>query len=88
MSKGRVWNKGKHNGGKGGPLKGTINPREVTRSTNKQLPHQEEQSPTENVGEVVDSRVDRIGRMNRDNWVSRPVRVNNENARDESESDH
>jgi hypothetical protein len=84
MSKGRVWNKGKHNGGKGGPLKGKSSKVEAADKS-KQIAPPEEKSPTEAGGVVVESRIDRVGRMNRDHWVSRPARVTSEKPGNETE---
>lgn len=84
MSKGNVWNKGKHNGGKGGPLKGKINNVRAVSSESKQILPQEEKISTEAGGVVVESRIDRIGKMNRENWVSRPARVKSEKPGNES----
>jgi hypothetical protein len=68
MSKRSVWNKGKHNGGTGGPLGGKAN---KTPAPVKSDVYSEE----------VNNRIDRVERMNRENWVTRPARV----KRDEQE---
>jgi hypothetical protein len=68
VSKGRVWNKGKRNGG-GGPPKAD----KVTGS-----PQEVETTPTIKIN--VEHRTERIKPMNRDNWVSRPPRSSHEKA--------
>ena len=71
MSKGRVWNKGKRNGG-GGPVEGNKELAEAKARKNGVLP-QEEVSSDVNVETA--NPIDRVGRMNRENWVVRPTRV-------------
>ncbi|KRF11167.1 hypothetical protein [Paenibacillus sp. Soil787] len=69
MSKGRVWNKGKRNGG-GGPATGTGYKEKLAAAM------QVEGKPVE----VIDLKnpINQVQRMNRENWVERPVRVNRE----------
>lgn len=68
MSKGRVWNKGKRNGG-GGPAAGT-------GYKEKLATMQAEGKPAP----IIDLKnpINQVQRMNRENWVERPVRVNRE----------
>ncbi|MEC0167951.1 hypothetical protein [Paenibacillus graminis] len=63
MSKGRVWNKGKHNG-RGLSKKNT----EVPESGDQ---HQPDQAAEES----FIPRIDTVKPMNRSNWVTRPSRV-------------
>lgn len=65
MSKGRVWNRGKHDG-TGLSKKKPVN-QEATEST--------EAETTELSNELSNSRIDTVKPMNRANWVSRPKRV-------------
>ncbi len=65
MSKGRVWNRGKHDG-TGLSRKKTVD-QEVTETT--------EAATTEISNEIPNSRIDTVKPMNRENWVSRPKRV-------------
>ena len=65
MSKGRVWNRGKHDG-TGLSRKKTVD-QEVTETT--------EAETTEISNEIPNSRIDTVKPMNRENWVSRPKRV-------------
>ncbi|WP_261305592.1 hypothetical protein [Paenibacillus andongensis] len=69
MSKGRVWNKGKRNGG-GGPAPGTGYKEKLAAAM---------QAEGKSV-EVIDLKnpINQVQRMNRENWVERPVRVNRE----------
>ncbi|NRF96287.1 hypothetical protein HQN89_36665 [Paenibacillus frigoriresistens] len=69
MSKGRVWNKGKRNGG-GGPAPGTGYKEKLAAAM------QADGKPVE----VIDLKnpINQVQRMNRENWVERPVRVNRE----------
>ncbi|WNR46310.1 hypothetical protein [Paenibacillus roseipurpureus] len=64
MSKNRVWNKGKRNGG-GGPAPGTGYKEKLAAAQ------------TELQVEVIDAAnpINQIKRMNRENWVERPTRV-------------
>jgi hypothetical protein len=71
MSKGRVWNKGKRNGG-GGPAEGSKELAEAKANKKMQLQQQE----------MTANPIDRVARMNRENWVERPTRVKPE-TRDE-----
>ncbi|WP_379134275.1 hypothetical protein [Paenibacillus sp. sgz500958] len=67
MSKGRVWNKGKHNGGgfEGRRAQQQLNSPD---SANKESLNE---SNAEDAGNPINS----VKRMNRENWVSRPARV-------------
>ncbi len=71
MSKGRVWNKGKRNGGDG-PAEGSKELADAKTRKNGVLPQVEASADV-----VADEAnpIDRVGRMNRDNWVVRPARV-------------
>jgi hypothetical protein len=71
MSKGRVWNKGKRNGG-GGPAEGSKELAEAKANKKMELQQQE----------LTVNPIDRVARMNRKNWVERPTRVKPE-TRDE-----
>ncbi|NOU94290.1 hypothetical protein GC093_13825 [Paenibacillus sp. LMG 31456] len=72
MSKGRVWNKGKRNGG-GGPPGGSKS--KAAASTKENNLQQTGEAST--VSHIVDTDnpINRVGRMNRENWVVRPARV-------------
>ncbi|MDF9841431.1 MULTISPECIES: hypothetical protein [unclassified Paenibacillus] len=63
MSKNRVWNRGKHNGG---GLQKRQHPEAVSASS---------ETPDGSVQEPVNPRIDAVKPMNRSNWVSRPARV-------------
>jgi hypothetical protein len=69
MSKGRVWNKGKRNGG-GGPAPGTGYKEKTAAAA---------QAEGQSV-EIIDHKnpINQVQRMNRENWVERPVRINRE----------
>jgi hypothetical protein len=71
MSKGRVWNKGKRNGG-GGPVEGSKELAEA-KAQKKGAPLQEEINS--DINREVPNPIDRVARMNRENWVVRPTRV-------------
>lgn len=79
MSKGRVWNKGKRNGG-GGPAEGS---KELARAKALKkmggMPAQanpEDGSLDNSDASVKEPNpIDRVVRMNRENWVVRPARV-------------
>jgi hypothetical protein len=66
MSKKSVWNKGKHNGG--APKKG--DPSSIKNDYDAA-----EKEPKHTVNEDTNQRINRVERMNRENWVSRPARV-------------
>ncbi|MNO48494.1 hypothetical protein D3C76_388290 [compost metagenome] len=72
MSKGRVWNRGKHDG-TGLSRKKTVD-QEGTTST--------ETETTEASNEQSNSRIDTVKPMNRTNWVTRPARVIHKNPKD------
>ncbi|MCD9021471.1 hypothetical protein [Cohnella silvisoli] len=72
MSKGRVWNKGKRNGG-GGIPPGKISYKERLKNESADSLIKTEESSAATNGEA--SRVNRVEKMNRDNWVTRPVRI-------------
>jgi hypothetical protein len=77
MSKGRVWNKGKRNGG-GGPIEGNKDLADAKQAKKPALPQEE----TGSVGIIQDEAINpinRVTRMNRENWVERPTRVKPEN---------
>jgi hypothetical protein len=86
MSKGKVWNKGKHNGGKGGPLLGKSSNINKVSFKSEPAPSQEEGNSAEAGAIVAESRVDRIKKMNREHWISRPSRAVNESKRDENKT--
>lgn len=71
MSKGRVWNRGKHDG-TGLSRKNTVD-QEVTTST--------ETEATEASNEPSNTRIDTVKPMNRTNWVTRPARVINKDSK-------
>jgi hypothetical protein len=75
MSKGRVWNKGKRNGG-GGPPEGSVS--HVVKKANP--------GTVDNNIVNIDSKIDRVERMNRENWVVRPARVVREKEGNEDNS--
>jgi hypothetical protein len=75
MSKGRVWNKGKRNGG-GGPVEGSKELAEAKAQKKIALQHQKVSS---GINGEVSNPIDRVARMNRENWVVRPTRVKPEN---------
>jgi hypothetical protein len=72
MSKNRVWNKGKHNGG---PPKGSkgIAPTKAAGSLSASNAVTADGSSGENNG-GANNRVDLIKPMNRENWVERQTR--------------
>ncbi|AIQ36552.1 hypothetical protein R50345_19090 [Paenibacillus sp. FSL R5-0345] len=72
MSKGRVWNRGKHDG-TGLSRKKSVD-QEVTAST--------ETENNEASNELSNSRIDTVKPMNRTNWVTRPTRVINKDSKD------
>lgn len=65
MSKNRVWNKGKRNGG-GGPAPGT--------GYKEKLAAEQKEA---GIVPEIDARnpINQVRRMNRENWVERPSRV-------------
>lgn len=73
MSKGRVWNKGKRNGG-GGPIEGNKELVEAKEAKKRALLQQEAGSSDLGNDEAINP-INRVTRMNRENWVERPVRV-------------
>lgn len=72
MSKGRVWNRGKHDGTGLSRKKGVD--QEVTNST--------ETETTDSSNEPSNDRIDTVKPMNRTNWVTRPARVINKDSKD------
>ncbi|MEK3983531.1 hypothetical protein MHB77_09050 [Paenibacillus sp. FSL K6-3166] len=72
MSKGRVWNRGKHDGT--GLSRKKTTDQELTVST--------ETETTEALNEPSNDRIDTVKPMNRSNWVTRPARVINKNSKD------
>lgn len=78
MSKGTVWNKGKRNGG-GGPPPGT-GYKEVLKKSNSRTQPEVSNAAENN----MPTRIDRVERMNRENWVSKPARVKKEEKPDQS----
>jgi hypothetical protein len=73
MSKGRVWNKGKRNSG-GGPVEGSKELAEA-KAKKKDTLQQAESSSSGSVADEADNPINRVARMNRENWVVRPTRV-------------
>jgi hypothetical protein len=73
MSKGRVWNKGKRNGG-GGPVEGNKELAQA-KEAKKLGDQQPEASPVLPNNDEANNPINRVTRMNRENWVERPVRV-------------
>jgi hypothetical protein len=72
MSKGRVWNKGKRNGG-GGPTRSSESKVQTSSKDSSSGLQPIEPVSTESSG--TNSQVNRVERMNRDNWVVRPSRI-------------
>ena len=73
MSKGRVWNKGKRNGG-GGPPGGSSKSKGLVQTkASTSSPGPIATGSAENNGVI--NPIDRVQRMNRENWVVRPARV-------------
>ncbi|GGD57909.1 hypothetical protein [Paenibacillus nasutitermitis] len=68
MSKGRVWNKGKHNGG---GLSKKAPASQAADSGADNSPAKE----ADIVRPVPETRGSQVMRMNRENWVERPARV-------------
>ncbi|BBH20684.1 hypothetical protein Back11_20290 [Paenibacillus baekrokdamisoli] len=68
MSKGRVWNKGKHNGG------GVSATGKAIKALNKSKSETEAAQPVIPIIDMSDPK-NQVKPMNRENWVSRPVRV-------------
>ncbi|HEY2492508.1 MAG TPA: hypothetical protein VGI33_06320 [Paenibacillus sp.] len=89
MSKGRVWNQGKRNGGPPKSSKG----KSPTR-TNEGIPTvQPIEAIVAEINREIDNPINSVKRMNRDNWVQRPVReirkeakVKNNNSNEEGPS--
>jgi hypothetical protein len=75
MSKGRVWNKGKRNGG-GGPAEGS---KELAEAKEQKKIALQQQAISSDVKDEESNPIDRVARMNRENWVVRPTRVKPEN---------
>jgi hypothetical protein len=75
MSKGRVWNKGKRNGG-GGPVEGS---KELAEAKAKKKIALQQQDISADINGLASNPIDRVARMNRENWVVRPTRVKPEN---------
>lgn len=74
MSKGRVWNRGKHDGTGLSRKK----PIETTESANA-----ETTEPSNEISnETPNSKFDVVKPMNRENWVTRPKRVINKDSKD------
>lgn len=71
MSKKSVWNRGKHNGG------GLTSPKKQADSASLNKDQSETNNEIKN--ENLDSPINRVGRMNRENWVVRPVRDKRDN---------
>lgn len=71
MSKGKVWNKGKHNGGVGS--KAGNNSKTTPRADAVSRPETVEPVSPETMAGL--NRVNSVKRMNRDNWVVRPEHV-------------
>lgn len=72
MSKGKVWNKGKHNGGVGS--KSGNNPK-ITPKASDAVSRPETVAPVSPETMAGLNRVNSVKRMNRDNWVVRPEHV-------------
>lgn len=64
MSKNKVWNRGKHNGG-GLSKKNQPDKETAGSETSSEIPE-----------ETFNARIDTVKPMNRSNWVARPARVN------------
>jgi hypothetical protein len=73
MTKGKVWNRGKHNGGGLPPRKEYKELNPATKSTEST---QSDQTivPTDS----IPTRVNTVQRMNRDNWVQRATPIKRE----------
>ncbi|MCR8644720.1 hypothetical protein NV379_18865 [Paenibacillus sp. N1-5-1-14] len=71
MSKGRVWNKGKRNGGAGPPADKVSH---VKKKVGAGLRQEGVQVAVDKTA-TIDSPLNRVGKMNRTNWVERPKRV-------------
>jgi hypothetical protein len=71
MSNKSVWNRGKHNGGglSGNKRKGDAGTSEVV------VGQQQGADSPGSIDESSDNPINRVGRMNRDNWVVRPTRI-------------
>lgn len=72
MSKGRVWNKGKRNGG-GGPPEGSKS--KAASTANNNSTSTETEAPVTSEPTASETRINTVKRMNRENWVERPARV-------------
>jgi hypothetical protein len=72
MSKGRVWNKGKRNGGGGPPGNGKSKVLPSSQDSSDGLQRIE---PISTESSDINSQINRVERMNRDNWVVRPARA-------------
>jgi hypothetical protein len=74
MTKGKVWNRGKHNGG-------GLPPRKEYKELNPPATNSTESTHSEQPVVTTDSiptRVNTVQRMNRDNWVQRATPIKRE----------
>lgn len=74
MSKGKVWNRGKHNGG-------GLPPRKLNKDLIPAANISESMQPELQVGksDSIPTRINTVQRMNRDNWVQRATPIKREN---------
>lgn len=74
MSKGKVWNRGKHNGG-------GLSPRKLNKDLIPAANISESMQPELQVGksDSIPTRINTVQRMNRDNWVQRATPIKREN---------
>lgn len=76
MSKGRVWNRGKHDG------TGLSKKKPVEQEATEPKAAETTEPTNEITNEIPNSRIDIVKPMNRENWVTRPKRVINKNSKD------
>lgn len=77
MSKGKVWNKGKHNGG--------VSKRQAP-AINKDLEKNGDAELIDSNAGDTGNPIHSVKRMNRDNWVVRPARVVNKTNKEQPKS--
>lgn len=70
MSKGRVWNQGKRNGGPSRDSKGKV----PTKSNESIGTVEQTEAELAGISSEIDNPINSVKRMNRENWVVRPAR--------------
>ncbi|WP_339320159.1 hypothetical protein [Paenibacillus sp. FSL R10-2734] len=72
MSKGRVWNRGKHDGT-------GLSRKKPVEQAGSEATETEQAEPS---NDLSNSRIETVKPMNRTNWVTRPKRVINKDSKD------